>query len=150
MRAEVSALHKAGQQAQAELVRGRERATSVAMRRARLREVISSSEAVIHQGQEDAHGPGSDVEEASRRLVAQEQRLAAQEEARRSADAERHRWSARAEALTQALDEARARAGPGGWLRSKEWSGRSSSSSMSTRAARRPLRRRQGRPSLLF
>ena len=39
----------------------------------------------------------------------------AAQEARRSADADRHRWSARAEALAQALDEARARAGRAGW-----------------------------------
>jgi chromosome segregation protein len=37
--------------------------------------------------------------------------LASAEDARRVADAERHKWSARAEALSQALDEARARAG---------------------------------------
>lgn len=42
---------------------------------------------------------------------AAEQRVAAADEARRAADAERHSWAARAEALASALDEARAKAG---------------------------------------
>src|SRR5581483_7544709 len=46
----------------------------------------------------------------SRHLAAVERALAA-EEARRAADAERHTWVARADALAQALDEARTRAG---------------------------------------
>ena len=45
------------------------------------------------------------------RLAQRGTAIAGAEEARRTADAERQRWSARAEALSEALDEARARAG---------------------------------------
>ncbi len=52
---------------------------------------------------------GLETAEAAR--AAAEARSASAEQVRRAAEGEQHRWTARAEALTQALDEARARAG---------------------------------------
>ncbi|HXW80081.1 MAG TPA: chromosome segregation protein SMC, partial [Acidimicrobiales bacterium] len=110
-RAEFSALQRATDQAEAESRRAAERAEVVAGRRARLEEEISQSAAVLHDREPGALGLTRVLEGTREQLTSAEDVVARAEEARRSADAERHRWSARAEALTQALDEARARAG---------------------------------------
>jgi len=51
------------------------------------------------------------TDETGRQLAAAEASLRDLEERRREAEGLSHRWSARSEALAQALDEARARAG---------------------------------------
>jgi chromosome segregation protein len=110
-RAELAALQRAAGQNELEFRRVTERAEVVAGRRTRLEEEISQSQAVLHDREPRAVGLAQGLEEAREQLASAEHVVARSEEARRSADAERHRWSARAEALTQALDEARARAG---------------------------------------
>jgi chromosome segregation protein len=111
VRAELAALTRAGDEAEAELRRVGERSLALAARRERLREEASRSEAVITEA--GAAGPAlaASVEQSGAHQALAEQALASAEDERRAADAERHKWSARAEALSQALDEARARAG---------------------------------------
>jgi chromosome segregation protein len=70
----------------------------------RLREEIAGAESALPRLRDD-------VAVAEGRRVNAESQLAAAEAALRAADAERHAWSARADALALALDEARARAG---------------------------------------
>jgi chromosome segregation protein len=71
---------------------------------ARLREELAAAEA--------AEGPLADqVAAAEHRLADCRRELAAADEAARTADGERHAWTARADALALALDAARARAG---------------------------------------
>jgi chromosome segregation protein len=111
VRAELAALQRGAEQAEAELRRVEARAEVVVARQARLEEEISGSEAVLQEPGTVAGGPAQAAESARERLAVAEEVLARAEDDRRSADADRHRWSARAEALAQALDEARARAG---------------------------------------
>ena len=114
VRAELSALHRGAGQTEAELRRVEARAEVVAARRARLEEEIAASGVVVDEPHQAAGGfpaVAPTVDEQARQMALAEEALARAEEARRSADADRHRWSARAEALAQALDEARARAG---------------------------------------
>ena len=66
---------------------------------------------LIHEAESGAGELVLRAEEASGRLALAQRAMASAEEARRGADAERQRWAARAEALSEALDEARARAG---------------------------------------
>ena len=93
----------------------RGRAEVVAARRARLDEEISGSEVVAGRARRPPSGAevspqAADLERhGGWRWPRRSSR--GRRGARRSADADRHRWSARAEALSQALDEARARAG---------------------------------------
>ena len=111
MRAELLALLKSGEQVDAELSRLDARADAVEARRQRLLEEIGHVEAVISEGESSAGPLAARADEAGEELAAAERALTGAEEARRAADAERQRWSARAEALSEALDEARARAG---------------------------------------
>jgi chromosome segregation protein len=111
VRGELGVLRGAAERSASELRRldGRlagleERAAKLASERARLGGVVAETEA------------GADgLAEASR--IARQAEAAADaarheaEEDRRRADAEHHRWAARQEALAQALDQARARAG---------------------------------------
>ena len=82
--------------------------------RARLARLLSEQERARAEHEQAAARAG-DLEQAARAAAAYlaevEGELAKTEEASRRADAARHRWAARAEALAQALDEARARAG---------------------------------------
>jgi chromosome segregation protein len=111
VRAELSALRRAVAQAETELRRAADRSGAVEGRLSRLQEEVKRSEAAQRSAEAGAGALAEAVEHASQRLLAAEADLATAEESRRSADAARHRWSARAEALGQALDEARARAG---------------------------------------
>ena len=111
VRAELQALVRSAQQADAELARLETRAEAVEVRRSRLAEEASRARAVIEEAESSAGQLTMGAQEATDRLAAAEQALLGAEETRRSADAERQRWSARAEALAEALDEARARAG---------------------------------------
>ncbi len=81
-----------------------ERATRLEHEAATLREAIREAD--------EAEPPLIEAcDAASARRHAAEEALARAEEARRAAEADQHRWSARVEALALALDEARARAG---------------------------------------
>jgi chromosome segregation protein len=111
VRAELAARLRALDQVGAELARARARADALTGRKARLEGEVERSDALARQCAERDEMLSAEAEMAARRLAAAEQALAGAQEARRAVDAERHRWSARAEALAQALDEARARAG---------------------------------------
>ena len=111
VRAELSALGRSVEQAQAEAGRLEARSGQLEGRLHRLRSELEGAEAALAGAAGEAPG----LDEAARSaaaVLAQAQEQAAQaEQARRDADAEQNRWSARAEALAKALDEARARAG---------------------------------------
>ncbi len=111
VRAELAARRRAVEQLDGELVRARGRADALAMRRARLEEEVSRAEVLAGEAAARAEMLSSASSLTSGRLAEAEQALAAAQDARRAVDAGRHRWAARAEALSQALDEARARAG---------------------------------------
>jgi len=111
VRAELAALTRAAEQAEAELRRASERSLALAARTDRLSEEVSSSEALIAEAGSTGPAVAASVEQAAASQASAERALASAEDERRAADAERHKWSARAEALSQALDEARARAG---------------------------------------
>lgn len=111
VRAELAAVRSALERGRGELRRLEARGTGVAQRATRLDAEVGRLEAVLAEC--DTAGPTLEATAAGAQesLAAAETASAAAEDARRVADAERHRWDARAEALAQALDEARARAG---------------------------------------
>lgn len=111
VRAELSALTRATEQAATELARLASRAESLEARQARLKQEMQEAEEALGTAQAQEAGLAASVEQAAAAVAAAEQSVAGAEEGRRAADAERHHWAARAEALAQALDEARARAG---------------------------------------
>lgn len=111
VRAELAARLRAVEQVGSELARTRARADALAGRKARLEEEVDRSDGLARQCADGDEMLSAAAGTAARRLADAEQALAGAQEARRAVDAERHRWSARAEALAQALDEARARAG---------------------------------------
>ena len=111
VRAELSALARAAEEAEAELRRASERSLALAARVERLNDEASRSEAIIREAGAAGAAIAGSVEQAGASQALAERALASAEDERRAADAERHKWSARAEALSQALDEARARAG---------------------------------------
>ncbi|MBO0694022.1 MAG: AAA family ATPase, partial [Acidimicrobiaceae bacterium] len=82
----------------------RQRVARLAAEHARLGEVVAESEA-------SEAALRAEVDETSAVLLAAERAAADADEAQRTADAEHHRSVARTETLSQALDEARARAG---------------------------------------
>ncbi|MGP8204483.1 MAG: chromosome segregation protein SMC [Acidimicrobiales bacterium] len=111
VRAELAARLRAVAQVDAELLRTRGRADAVAARQARLEQEVGRAEALAQECGARAGVLSAAAGTAAGQLSAAEEALVAEQEARRAVDAERHRWTARAEALAQALDEARARAG---------------------------------------
>ena len=111
VRAELRALHAAVDRAQGELRRLDARSSSVDQRAARLEGEVERLRQVLAECDDASPGLDRAVTAASEGMIAAEAAGTAAEEVRRGADAERHRWEARAEALAQALDEARARAG---------------------------------------
>ena len=110
-RGELSALRAGIERSAAELDRLRQRDETLATKLARLVEEAERLREAA-QSAEAAEGPLSDAIAAAEAThsVARRELLAA-EDALRSADADRHRWTARAEALAMALDAARSRAG---------------------------------------
>ncbi|HTT89848.1 MAG TPA: AAA family ATPase [Acidimicrobiales bacterium] len=111
VRAELLALAKSAEHAEAELSRIAARAEAVEARRRRLNEEMERAAAVVREVERSAGELSLRAERAAEEVGLAEQALAAAQEARRRADSDRQRWSARAEALAEALDEARARAG---------------------------------------
>jgi chromosome segregation protein len=111
VRAELAARLRAVEQVGSELARTWARADALAGRKARLEEEVDRSDGLARQCADRDEMLSAAAGTAAHCLGAAEQALAGAQEGRRAVDAERHRWSARAEALAQALDEARARAG---------------------------------------
>ena len=111
VRGELAALRAGVERGGVEIQRVRQRLTVLEQKRSRLDEEAGRLRGEL-QSAETAEAELSttfaDAEGAH--MLAVEQALVA-EAARRSADAERHTWVARADALAQALDDARARAG---------------------------------------
>jgi chromosome segregation protein len=110
-RGELGALRLAAERSAGELARLngsidglRERVGRLEAERQRLAEEVTGA---------DRAAPGLDAAEAeaTEEEAAAEVSMARAESVLREAEADRHRWSARAEALAQALDQARARAG---------------------------------------
>ncbi len=111
VRAELRALRDAVERARAELRRLDARNTGVDERAGRLGNEAGRLRQVLVECDAGASDLEAAAATASEMLAAAEVASAAAEESRRSADADRHRWEARGEALAQALDEARAKAG---------------------------------------
>ena len=111
MRAELAALRRGFESSQGELQRldGRFSVLEV-----RLGRIDDESQRLTAEEADDVAGEGAleaEVEAASRARMAAEEALAIADAARQAAESEHHLWSARAEALSLSLDEARARAG---------------------------------------
>ncbi|MGC8628003.1 MAG: chromosome segregation SMC family protein, partial [Acidimicrobiales bacterium] len=109
--AEIAALHRSVGLASGELARLAARREAVEHRLERLQNEVARLEQLLAESRAALPAQEVAAEQARKVLAAAEERLAAAEQDRRAAEAERHHWSARAEALSQALDEARARAG---------------------------------------
>lgn len=110
-RGELSALRSGLERGEAELTRARARLTGLDEKVARL---AAEAERLRLEaaGAEETEGPLiARLGEAEQRRTVAEAQVAGAEEALRLADGERHAWTARAEALSLALDEARSRAG---------------------------------------
>ena len=110
-RGELSALRSGLDRGESELARARTRLTGLEEKLERL-----DSEATRLRGEasgaEEAEGPlVARLADAEQARVAAEAQVATATEALRAADGDRHAWTARAEALALALDEARSRAG---------------------------------------
>jgi chromosome segregation protein len=111
VRGELGALRSSVERAVAEQRRVESRQASADQRSARLRAETERLEEATAEMDAAAPALAAAVTETKVALGEAETLHAGAEERRRGADAERHRWEARAEALAQALDEARARAG---------------------------------------
>ncbi|HWD73395.1 MAG TPA: chromosome segregation protein SMC [Actinomycetota bacterium] len=111
VRAELSALRTAAERSRAEDRRIDERVAATGARVARLGDEVERlvGHKAAAEAEEAALRAAADA--AVERLAAAEAAQSGAEEAARVADADAHRWSARAEALAQALNQARARAG---------------------------------------
>jgi chromosome segregation protein len=108
-RAELVALRHAGSQGQLEAATAR--VDAVRAREARLRDEAEQARSELGRAAALAPSLQGAASAAEERLGEAEAALAASQAERRRRDSEQHRWAARAEALSQALDEARARAG---------------------------------------
>ena len=111
VRGELGALRAVVERGRSELRRLDARAESVLARTARLDAEVAALRQVIDDCGQAAGPLGAGLATAIEVLRQCEVAQSAAEESRRAADGQHHRWSARAEALAQALDEARARAG---------------------------------------
>ncbi len=111
VRGELTALRSAEERTGSELRRIDGRIAGLEERSSNLGAERDRLAAVVDQTGREA-GPLADRDRVAREAEASAEgaRRAAEEE-RRRADGERHRWAAREEALAQALDQARARAG---------------------------------------
>ncbi len=109
--AELSALRQAGDRLATELAHLDSRAAAIEARRSRLADEAGRSTELLRQAEAQAGPLAHHAAQAAARLAEAEAAMASAEESRRTAEAGSHHWSARLEALSQALDEARARAG---------------------------------------
>jgi chromosome segregation protein len=111
VRGELTALRSAEERSATELRRVGSRITDLEERAAKLDGERSRLAAVVEEADAvAAELAAADAEGREAEALADAARHEA-DEARRRADAEHHRWAAREEALAQALDQARARAG---------------------------------------
>ncbi|MGH9247588.1 MAG: chromosome segregation SMC family protein, partial [Acidimicrobiales bacterium] len=111
VRGELAALTAAVERGDAELARVDERLTVIGERQARLTGEAERCHADLVSIDERTGPVADDHAEADGRRVEAEALLRSAEDELREAEADRHRWRARAEALAQALDAARAAAG---------------------------------------
>ncbi len=111
VRGELTALRSAGERTSAETRRLDSRLASLEERAAKLAAEQARLAEVVEETTREAPGLAA-ADTAARQAEAEADSARSEaEERRRGADAERHRWAAREEALAQALDQARARAG---------------------------------------
>ncbi len=89
----------------------RQRLEGLEQKAARLSEESARLRGELAEAEEAEAGLAAAFAVAEERHLAAVEAALQAEEARRSADAERHTWVARADALAQALDDARTRAG---------------------------------------
>ncbi|MEX2658517.1 MAG: chromosome segregation protein SMC [Acidimicrobiales bacterium] len=111
VRGELAALRSAAERAGSEAGRARARLVSLESRIERLDGEARRLRAVVAEAEEAVAGLRLARDAAASARADAEAQLDAAETGRRAADADRHAWAARAEALGQALDQARARAG---------------------------------------
>ncbi len=111
VRAQVSALESASERDRAEDTRLNEQISGLSARRDRLIGEKNDADSLIESAEQVSEGIQHDLNAANAALVEAEAALRAANESRRAADEEFSRWQARADALTQALEEARNRAG---------------------------------------
>ncbi len=110
-RSALAAVRTAAERGEAECARAEVRLTSLQERKARLASEHDELEGRRRRAEEEHERLDVDVRSAAAAVIGAETALTEAEAALRSADAERHTWTARAEALAAALDTARARAG---------------------------------------
>ena len=111
IRGELAALRAAVDRDRGESTRVRQRVEALEQKATRLAAEGDRLRGELEEAEEEEAGLTERLVTAEERFAEAEEALSAAEDARRAADAERHRWSARAEALGLALDEARSRAG---------------------------------------
>ncbi len=111
VRGELAALRAGVERSQGEAERARVRLERVQQKTVRLSEEAARLEVELEATVAAAPGLVDARAAAVQTREAAEQRLVEADEVRRRADADRHTWSARADALATALDAARARAG---------------------------------------
>ena len=111
IRGELGALRQGLERGHTEVARIQSRLNALEQKAARLMAEADRLRAEIQDADEAERPLASGVDEAEARRTAAEQALASAEELLRDAEQATHTWSARAEALSLALDEARARAG---------------------------------------
>ncbi|MEY2454183.1 MAG: chromosome segregation protein [Acidimicrobiaceae bacterium] len=111
VRGELSALRSGVERGAGEITRVRQRLDALEQKAARLAEESDRLGREIAEAEEAESGLAAVFASAEAAHLAAVDIALVAEEARRSADAERHTWVARADALAQALDDARARAG---------------------------------------
>ncbi|MEY2458302.1 MAG: chromosome segregation protein, partial [Acidimicrobiaceae bacterium] len=111
VRGELAALRSGVERGAGEIARVRQRLDLLEQKAARLNDESTRLRGELAQAEEAETGLASAFADAEAVHMAAIDAALIAEEARRSADAERHTWVARADALAQALDDARARAG---------------------------------------
>ncbi|HEV3226571.1 MAG TPA: chromosome segregation protein SMC [Acidimicrobiales bacterium] len=110
-RGELGALRSGVQRGAGEINRIRQRLEVLEQKAARLHDESSRLRGELALGEEEEAGLAAAFADAEATHLVSVDRALTAEEVRRSADAERHTWVARADALAQALDEAHTRAG---------------------------------------
>jgi len=111
VRGELAALHAGIERGTGEMARVRQRLDVLEQKAARLQGEAARLRADLIEAEEVETRLASTFAEAEVALAAATEAARESEDARRAADADRHAWGARADALEQALDTARARAG---------------------------------------
>ncbi len=111
MRAQIEGLEQAGARSRTELQRIETELNQVEARRTRLGAERAEAESTIERLTASEPELAAGAEGAAAALEQAETLAAERSERRREAEAEANRWEARADALRQALDDARSRAG---------------------------------------